>query len=131
MQECKKLSFLDRLGKWGVMRVVWCAIPWLIRPFVFPYCLIVYSRFLADSIDVDDVKSMHIEYCYESNVFRLVRPRFHLVKRALLSLDVKPADQTDQEAVTMVLPIPEDFDGQRSPSPPIVSDEFSRHVRQS
>jgi len=93
MQECKRLSFSERLGRWGVMRLVWCAIPWLFRPFVFPYCLFVYRRFLADSTDVDDVKSMHIEYCYKSRVFSLFRPRFHIIKKALLSLEVKPMDQ--------------------------------------
>ena len=92
MQECKRLSFSERLGRWGIMRVVWCAIPWLFRPFAFPYCLIVYSRFLADSIDVDDVKSMHIEHCYESRVFRLFRPKFRIIRRALLFLDMKAKD---------------------------------------
>ena len=80
-------------------------------------------------IDVDDVKSMHIEYCYESKAFRLFRPRFHIMKRALLSLDVKPVDQTDREAVTMVLPIPESLDDQRSTTPSKVPVEPSRSAK--
>jgi len=105
MQECKRLSFSEHLGRWGMARVVWCAIPWRFRLFVFPYCLIVYSGFLANSTSVDDVRSMHIEHCYQSKMFRLFRPRFHIVKRALVCLEAEPTDQTAQEAATTVLPI--------------------------
>jgi hypothetical protein len=130
MQECERSSFSDRLGRWGVMRVVWCAIPWFFRPFVFPYCLLVYSRFLADSTDVGDVKSLHIAYCYESKAFRLFRPRFHLIKKALLSLNVSPVDQIEQEAITMVLPIPEGSDEQRSTPLSTIPREVARPVKQ-
>jgi len=116
MQEPKRLSFSERLGWWGVMRVVWCAIPWRFRLFVSPYCLFVYRGFLANCTDVDEVKSMHIEHCYESRVFRLFRPRFRIIKRALLSLDMEPADQTVQKAATTVLPIPGIREERRSPA---------------
>ena len=87
------------------MRVVWRAIPWQFRPFVFPYCLFVYNRFLTDSTSVDDVRAMHIEHCYESRVFRFVRPRFHVIRRALISLDAKLSDHTVRETATTRLPI--------------------------
>ena len=130
MQEPKRLSFSERLGRWGVMRVVWCAIPWAFRPFVFPYCLFVYSRFLSDSMDVDDVKSMHIEHCYESRVFRLFRPRFHLIRKALVSLDREALGQIDREAITMVLPIPEGLDEQKSTMPRKEPIELARPATQ-
>jgi len=114
MQECKRLSFSDHLGHWGLIRVVWSAIPWRFRLFVFPYCLFVYSRFLANSTDVGEVRSMHIRHCYESRIFGLFRPRFRFIKRALLSLDMEPADQAVQEAATTVLPIPKVREEQRS-----------------
>ena len=108
MQEGMKLNFSERLGRWRIMRAVWCAIPWQFRPFVFPYCLFIYSRFLADSTSVDDVKAMHIEYCYKSGVFNLVRPRFRIIKRALVCLDTELSDHTVREAATTTLPIIED-----------------------
>ncbi len=117
MQECKRLSYSERLGRWGIVRVVWGAIPWRFRLFALPYCLLVYSKFFADSSSVDDVKSMHIERCYESKIFRIFRPRFRIVKRALLAMDLEAADQTVQEAVTTVLPIPEVREQQRPAVP--------------
>lgn len=124
MQEDRRLSLAERLGTWGAIRVVWCAIPWYFRPWVFPYCLLVYRRFLAECADVDDVKSMHIQYCYESKVFRWFRPRFHLIKGALLTLDAKPEGQAAQSLVTMVLPIVEDKDGPPSTDLPLTVADF-------
>ena len=92
MQDLRKLSFSERLGSWGIIRVVWCSIPWRFRLFAFPYCWFVYRRFMANSTNVGDLKSMHINHCYESRVFRLFRPRFHIVRGVLLSREVKRED---------------------------------------
>jgi hypothetical protein len=86
MEGCKRLSFSQRLGWWKIIRIVWCAIPWQFRLFVFPYCLLVYRRFLTESTNLDEVRSMHIDKCCQSRVFGLFRPRFHLVEKSLLSL---------------------------------------------
>ena len=92
MQGRSQLSLAARLGKWGIVKVVWHSIPWQFRLFVFPYDLFIYGRFLAESTTVDEVRLMHADYCHASRVFRLVRPRFHIVKRALLSLDMNSKD---------------------------------------
>jgi len=96
------------------MRVVWRAIPWHRRLFVFPYCMFVYSKFLADCATVEDLRGMHIDHYNRSRVFRLFRPKFRLIKRALLPLNTKPMDQTVQKAVTTELPIDQIPDRRRS-----------------
>jgi len=105
MQGSRELSYLDRLGRWQAMRVVWRAIPWYRRLFVFPYCMFVYSKFLADCATIEDLRGMHIDHYNRSRTFRLLRPRFRLIKRALLPLNAKPMDQGVQKAVTPELPI--------------------------
>lgn len=81
----------------GIARVVWCAIPWWCRAFVFPYWLCVYRRFLADSANLDELRARHIGYCYSSNFIRMIRPRFYLIKVALLRLDAMPVDSAEHE----------------------------------
>ena len=65
-------SFAKRLGRFGVMRVVWHSIPIAYRLFVFPYCLSVYKTFLAESSNVDEVRARHIDLYHKSKVFRLL-----------------------------------------------------------
>lgn len=77
------------------MKVVWHAIPWPFRLLAFPYGLFVYSRFLARSTKVSDVKEMHTELCRSSIIFKTCRPRFRIVQRTLRSLDAVPADQVE------------------------------------
>ena len=105
MQGRRELSYLDRLGRRGTMRVVWRAIPWYWRLFVFPYCMFVYRKFFADCASVEDLRGMHIDHYNRSRVFRFFRPKFRLIKRALLPLNAKPMDQGVQKAVTPELPI--------------------------
>ena len=93
MQGCERDSFSDRLGTWGIARVVWCAIPWQWRLFSFPYSFYVYRRILAASTNVDEARALHDDHCCDHTVFRFFRPRFHIMKRALLSLNMKSVEQ--------------------------------------
>ena len=88
MLECRENSLYSRLGKWKVMKLLWCAIPLRFRLLAFPYCLSVYSKFLAESTSVTDVKAKHSTLYGDSKLFKLVRPRFRIIRRALLPLDV-------------------------------------------
>ena len=105
MQGCKRTSFLDRLGWWGVMRVVWKAIPWQFRVFVFPHFLYVYGHFFKICTNLDEVRGMHSDYYHKSWVFKIFRPRFHMIKRALLPLDMTHSDVAVREAAKIVRPV--------------------------
>jgi len=105
MLECKGNSLYNRLGRWRVMKAVWHAIPWQFRLLVFPYCLSVFSKFLAQSTSVDEVKAMHSDLYSNSVMYKLFRPRFHLIKKALVPLDAKPVDQTVSKTTTTARPI--------------------------
>ena len=90
MLECKDTSFYTRLGRWGVMKVVWDAIPRPFRLLAFPYCLFVYRRLLAQSTRVSEVRTMHSALYGNSGIYRTLRPRFRVIKQALLPLESKP-----------------------------------------
>jgi len=100
MVECKENCLYSRLGMLRVMAIVWHAIPWKLRLFSFPYCFLVYRRFLARSTKASEVKSMHSELFGSSKIYKICRPRFRLIKPALLLLDVKPSDQAVHENAT-------------------------------
>lgn len=87
MRECKDGSLYNRLGKWRVMKIVWRAIPWPLRLLAFPYCLFVYRRLLARSTKVSDVREMHSALYGNSGIYRTLRPRFRVIKQALLPLE--------------------------------------------
>ena len=98
-------SYFSRLGTGGVMRVVWHAIPWYLRWAVFPFYLSVYSRIFSECTNIDEVRVRHIELYYQSKCFKLCRPRFRLIKRALLPLDVKHEDLAIPKAISHVHPV--------------------------
>jgi hypothetical protein len=87
MLECKDNSFYNRLGRWRVVKLVWGAIPWQFRLLGFPYCLFVYRRLLAQSTRVSEVRTMHSSLYSNSGIYRTLRPRFRVIKQALLPLE--------------------------------------------
>lgn len=82
----RKMRISEQLGPWGVVCVIWQAIPWKYRFFTFPYGYIVYRRILSESFDMVDIRDMHIDYRERSMLFRLLRPRFHAIKRSLSAM---------------------------------------------
>lgn len=98
MPECKDNSFYCRLGRRGVVKLVWRAIPWQFRIMAFPYCLSVYSRVLAECSTVGDVRAMHSKYYGDSRLFKFFRPRFRLIRKALLPLDATSRDVAEHMA---------------------------------
>lgn len=105
MQGCKPANLADRLGWWGVTKVVWQAIPWQFRMFVFLHFLSVYRRLFKRCTNLDEVRAVHIDYYHKSRVFRIFRPRFHIIKRALLPLVVTPSDVAVRERAKTVRPV--------------------------
>ena len=87
----------DRLGRWGVVRAVWHAIPWQFRLLSFPYYLPVYSRLLAQCDSVSALKKAHTDLYDNRTVFWFCRPRYRLLKAALLPLEVETKDETKHE----------------------------------
>jgi len=112
MPVCKDNSFYSRLGRWKVMKVVWHAIPWPFRLLAFPYSLFVYSRFLARSTRASEVKSMHVDLYRSSILFKICRPKFHIIQRTLRPLNGTPADQVFQKDTTTECPVPPELSAQ-------------------
>jgi hypothetical protein len=120
MQGCKHVSYVDRLGLWGVARVVWKAIPWQFRVFAFLHFLSVYRRLFKICTSLDEVRCMHTDYYHKFRVFRLYRPRFHVIKKALLPLDLTPSDVAVREAAQKVRPVAWIPSETKAPSIPII-----------
>ena len=106
MPERKDDSIYSRLGKRRVIKIVWYAIPLQFRLLAFPYCLSVYSRFLAQSSSISEVRVLHSALYSDSRLFKICRPRFHVIKQALLSLDIKVDDQAAHREATMACSVP-------------------------
>ena len=112
MIECKEGCYYSRLGKRRVMKAVWHAIPWQFRPLAFPYCLSVYSRILAQSTSISEVKRLHTNLYSEFILFKLSRPRFRLIKPVLLTMDVQPCEHAIQEDATAGTPVTPELSAQ-------------------
>jgi hypothetical protein len=63
--------------------IVWRATPLPWRLIAFPYGLVVYRRLLAASDTLRYLRAMHAAKCDSSWLFRLVRPRYHVVDHLL------------------------------------------------
>ena len=86
--------------------------------FTFPYFLYVYRRLLETCTSLDEVRVMHSDYYHESRAFRIFRPRFHVIKKALLPLDVTASDVAVREASKTVRPIAWIPTKTKAPTPP-------------
>jgi hypothetical protein len=63
--------------------IVWRAMPLPWRLVAFPYGLIVYRRLFAASDTLRYLHAMHAKEYDNSWLFRLVRPRYHIVEHLL------------------------------------------------
>ncbi len=74
---------LDAIGWRRMCVIVWRAMPLPWRLVAFPYGLIVYRRLFAASDTLRYLHAMHAKEYDNSWLFRLVRPRYHIVEHLL------------------------------------------------
>ena len=79
----KRTSIYDVIGWTGLVNVVWNSTPLYIKILALPYGLCVYRHALMASSTVQQLLGVHTREYMSSKLFRLLRPRFHLVKNAL------------------------------------------------
>ncbi len=82
-------SILERIGGRKLCLIVWRSTPFPLRLISFVYGLAVYRGLLATSKSLCDLRTLHIEKYRSSRSFRLLRPRYHRVRRLLSSLGVE------------------------------------------
>ena len=88
-------TILSRIHWWGLVALVWRSSPLLLRPICFPYGLVVYARLLAVSDSLMLLRTLHSEKYRSSMAFRLLRPRYHKVRRILVArLGIENGDET-------------------------------------
>jgi hypothetical protein len=81
-----RLSLLEQIGWKGLLTVVWQGTPPLLRPFAVPYGLVVYRRLLASSEDPEILYTCHTDKYRSSLLYKLLRPRYHVVSPLLTTL---------------------------------------------
>ena len=81
-------SILDTVGGRKLCLIVWRSTPFPLRLISFVYGLAVYRGLLATSKSLCDLRTLHMEKYHSSWSFRLLRPRYHKVRRLLDSLGV-------------------------------------------
>jgi hypothetical protein len=79
-------SLLEQIGWRGLCLVVWRSTPLGLRLIAFPYGLLVYRGLLADCNDCNSLYTLHVQKYQSSPLFKLLRPRYHIVGRVLQSL---------------------------------------------
>lgn len=82
-------SILDKIGGRKLCLIVWRSTPFPLRLISFVYGLAVYRRLVATSTNLYDLRTLHMEKYQSSRSFRLLRPRYHTVRRLLNSLGVE------------------------------------------
>ncbi len=75
-------TIYQRIGFKGLLNTVWKSMP-LHAKLSLPYGLMVYKNFLSNSFNLEELIDYHTEKCLNSKFFRLLRPRYHKVKRIL------------------------------------------------
>jgi hypothetical protein len=76
-------SIYDVIGWTGLVNVVWHSTPPPMRIFALPYGLCVYRDFLKASSNLQQLLGVHSREYMCSKLFRLLRPRFRMVKNVL------------------------------------------------
>lgn len=74
-----RTSIYDVVGWVGLVNVVWYATPYPLRLFALPYGLCVYRHILKASSNLQQLLSVHCGEYMSSRLFRLLRPRYHVV----------------------------------------------------
>lgn len=76
-------SLFERIGWRGLFLVVWRATPLPLRLVAFPYGVLVYHALLTVADKPDYLYTLHVDKYQSSLAFKLLRPRYHRVKRVL------------------------------------------------
>lgn len=92
-------SYLECLGYWKCFSMIWRATPHLLKVIALPYCIITYTRLLAKSGDLDRLRFLHATMFKRSVMFRLMRPRYRIMKQLLGRLTTRTNDSTHHEIV--------------------------------
>lgn len=92
-------SYLECLGYWKCFSMIWRATPHLLKVIALPYCIITYTRLLAKSGDPDRLRFLHATMFKRSVMFRLMRPRYRIMKQLLGRLTTRTNDSTHHEIV--------------------------------
>jgi len=79
----KRTSIYDEIGWTGLLNVVWSSTPHCIKLLALPYGLCVYGHALKTSSTLQQLLGLHTREYMSSKMFRLFRPRFHIVKNVL------------------------------------------------
>ena len=79
----KRTSIYDEIGWTGLLNVVWSSTPFYIKPLALPYGLCVYRDALKASSTLQQLLGLHTREYMSSKLFRVFRPRFHVVKHVL------------------------------------------------
>ena len=82
-QSIEEQSVYDVIGFSGLAYIIWKSAPFRLG-LATPYGLIVYYNILKHSSNLDDVLSGHSDYYINSRAFRLLRPRYHKLKKLLV-----------------------------------------------
>ena len=84
-------SILTTIGWSGLLRLVWCSTPVVLRLVALPYGLLVYRELLAASHCRQGLYIQHAQKYQSSFVFRVFRPRYHKVHSMLESVSTASA----------------------------------------
>jgi hypothetical protein len=79
----KRTSIYDEIGWRGLLNVVWNSTPLHIKILALPYGLCVYRHALKASSTLQQLLGLHTQEYMSSKMFRLFRPRFHMVRNVL------------------------------------------------
>lgn len=79
-------NLLKEIGWKGLFLVVWRSTPFPLRLIALPYGLLVYRGLLANCNDPNSLYTLHVQKYQSSYVFKLLRPRYHIVDHVLESL---------------------------------------------
>jgi len=77
-------TMLEKIGWKRLCAIVWRATPFPLRIVSFPYNVLVYAKFLANSETQEQVCALHVQKYASSLVFRCLRPRYRQMKYLLL-----------------------------------------------
>jgi len=88
-RQAKQVSIYFRIGRIGLLKVVWKSTPFILRSVALPYGLHVYGSFLRSSCSLQDVLSLHSRKYMASRAFRLLRPRYHRARDVLAMYGIK------------------------------------------
>jgi hypothetical protein len=78
-----RTSIYDVIGWTGLVNVVWNSTPHPLRLLALPYGLCVYRHFLKASSNLQQLLGVHSREYMSSKLFRLLRPRYRMVKCVL------------------------------------------------